>query len=99
VESEAPGDSVTKLHYDMTDAVNVLVDCHPGGDGILRYLTQKRGPGRLSKQRAALAGAAAAAAAAATEAGGDAMDAAAAATAVTHAACVRCGEEDAEEPG
>jgi hypothetical protein len=25
---------VTKLHVDMADAVNILVDCQPGGDGM-----------------------------------------------------------------
>ncbi|KAF8059101.1 JMJ25 [Scenedesmus sp. PABB004] len=30
------GDSATKLHLDMTDAVNLLVDTHPGGDALWR---------------------------------------------------------------
>eukprot|EP00879_Flechtneria_rotunda_P024446 GHRR01025916.1.p1 GENE.GHRR01025916.1~~GHRR01025916.1.p1 ORF type:complete len:669 (+),score=249.28 GHRR01025916.1:844-2850(+) len=35
-EAEDEGDSVTKLHLDMTDAINILVDTHPGGDGVFK---------------------------------------------------------------
>eukprot|EP00775_Hariotina_reticulata_P001304 gene1304-1646_t len=35
-EAEAEGDSVTKLHQDMTDAINLLVDMQPGGDAVFR---------------------------------------------------------------
>lgn len=59
-EASSEGDSVTKLHLDMTDAVNVLTDQHPGGDGVVRRYLQQQQQGEGA---AAVAGAAAAAAA------------------------------------
>lgn len=41
VETEGEGDCVTKLHFDMSDAVNILVDLQPGGDVAMRELLQQ----------------------------------------------------------
>jgi hypothetical protein len=83
-EAAAEGDSVTKLHKDMTDAINVLVEQEAGGDPAAQQqlLLLQQGGG------AAAAGAAAAAA-------GEEPSALVAEAPVA----VRCGDAAADKPG
>jgi lysine-specific demethylase 3 len=55
-ESTREGDSVTKLHKDMTDAVNILVQQEAGGDEAARQLLLKHAHRRIAGAAAAAAG-------------------------------------------
>jgi hypothetical protein len=85
-EADGEGDSVTKLHKDMTDAINILVEQEAGGDSASRQLL-------LQTQESAAAAAAAYAAAVAKgakQSWGLMAEAPAA---------VRCGDAKAKKPG
>jgi lysine-specific demethylase 3 len=55
-ESTGEGDSVTKLHKDMTDAVNILVQQEAGGDEAARQELLKHQHRRIAGAAAAEAG-------------------------------------------
>jgi hypothetical protein len=85
-EADAEGDSVTKLHKDMTDAINILVEQEAGGDSDSRQLL-------LQTQQSAAAAAAAdadALAKGAKQSWGLMAEAPSA---------VRCGDAKVEKPG
>jgi hypothetical protein len=86
-EGVGEGDSVTKCHMDMTDAVNILTQQEPGGDAVARKQQEKQSgcsKGGSSKGGSQAAAAAAGGSAAAAAAGGS--------------AAARCGEEKADKP-
>lgn len=106
-ESTTEGDSVTKLHKDMTDAINILVQQEAGGDAAARQQLTKvqQGQGGVAAATGAARGAsaaraakkAAAAAAAGEGEGGEAAAEVAAGGALMAVPpqVVRCGDEKA----